>query len=139
MDADLIRLIREQYPFPIAHAYKKTRAVLDDDAQKLKGREPGPVLRMLLADAMRPIDTQLATLEGHADMVHSAQFSSDGTRVMTASGDSTAKVWDVRLETRSPAEIAALVRCRVPWRLDEGRLLPTTPDATACPPRSAAR
>jgi WD40 repeat protein len=36
MDANLTRLIREQYPFPIAYAYKKTLALLDDDAQKLK-------------------------------------------------------------------------------------------------------
>jgi hypothetical protein len=26
MDAELIRLIRERYPFPIAHAYKRTLA-----------------------------------------------------------------------------------------------------------------
>jgi hypothetical protein len=36
MDAELRRLIREQYPFPIAHAHKKLLACLDDDAQKLK-------------------------------------------------------------------------------------------------------
>ena len=36
MDEDLKRLIRERYPFPIAHAHKKTLACLNDDAQKLK-------------------------------------------------------------------------------------------------------
>jgi hypothetical protein len=36
MDAELQRLIREHYPFPIAHAHKKTLACLDDDAHKLK-------------------------------------------------------------------------------------------------------
>jgi hypothetical protein len=30
-----VRLIREQYPFPIAYAYKKLQAQLDDDAHKL--------------------------------------------------------------------------------------------------------
>ena len=50
-----------------------------------------------------------------------AQLSPDGTRVLTtASGDKTAKLWDVHLETRSPAEIAALVSCRHSRRLDEG-------------------
>jgi hypothetical protein len=36
MDADLKRLVRERYPFPIAHVHKKTLAFLDDNAQKLK-------------------------------------------------------------------------------------------------------
>ncbi len=36
MDAELRRLIREHYPFPIAHTHKKTLACLDDDAHKLK-------------------------------------------------------------------------------------------------------
>jgi WD40 repeat protein/transcriptional regulator with XRE-family HTH domain len=34
------------------------------------------------------------TLRGHADVVWSAVFSSDGTRVATASADGTAKIWD---------------------------------------------
>jgi WD40 repeat protein len=34
-------------------------------------------------------------------------------------------VWDIHLETRSPAEIARLVAERVPWRLQDGRLVPT--------------
>jgi hypothetical protein len=36
MDANLIRLIRDRYPFPIAYAHKKTLTFLDDNAQKLK-------------------------------------------------------------------------------------------------------
>jgi hypothetical protein len=36
MDAELKRLIRERYPFPIAHAHKRTLACLDEDVQKLK-------------------------------------------------------------------------------------------------------
>ena len=36
MDVELQHLIREHYPFPIAHAHKKTLAFLDDDAHKLK-------------------------------------------------------------------------------------------------------
>ena len=34
---ELIRLIRESYPFPIAHAHKKTLAVLDNSVEKLTG------------------------------------------------------------------------------------------------------
>jgi WD40 repeat protein len=50
------------------------------------------MLHMLLADAMRSIDAQLASLEGHTAAVWSAQFSPDGTRVLTGSGDKTAKL-----------------------------------------------
>ena len=35
-DEQLKRLIREHYPFPIAHAHKKTLGVLDNDLEKLK-------------------------------------------------------------------------------------------------------
>ena len=34
---ELIRVIRESYPFPIAHAHKKTLAVLDNSVEKLTG------------------------------------------------------------------------------------------------------
>jgi WD domain, G-beta repeat len=36
----------------------------------------------------------------HDDEVFSAQFSSDGQRVVTASGDHTARVWDIPTITR---------------------------------------
>ena len=47
----------------------------------------GPVLLMLLADVMRYIDVQLASLEDHTSRVTSAQFSPDGTRVLTTVRD----------------------------------------------------
>ena len=65
-------------------------------SEAYKGGETGPTLRMLLADAMRPVDAQLVSLTGHVSTVFSAQFSSDGTRVVTASADKTAKIWAVR-------------------------------------------
>ena len=39
-------------------------------------------------------DAVLATLSGHTVTVLSAAFSPDGTRVVTASPDDTARVWD---------------------------------------------
>ena len=35
----------------------------------------------------------LFTLEGHTDVVRHARFSSDGTHIITASSDDTARVW----------------------------------------------
>ena len=35
-----------------------------------------------------------ATLEGHTDGVWSAAFSPDGKRIVTASKDGTARLWD---------------------------------------------
>jgi WD40 repeat protein len=36
----------------------------------------------------------LAKLEGHTDIVYDAAFSPDGQRIVTASGDGTARVWN---------------------------------------------
>lgn len=45
---------------------------------------------------------EIALLRGHEDRVESAAFSPDGTRIVTASSDRTARVW----EAASGAEIA---------------------------------
>ncbi|MBK9938397.1 MAG: hypothetical protein IPP02_08430 [Chitinophagaceae bacterium] len=38
----------------------------------------------------------LVDLKGHAALVSSAFFSPDGKRIITASFDSTAKIWDAQ-------------------------------------------
>src|SRR5580658_931418 len=45
---------------------------------------------------IRAADTQLAVLSGHSDIVRSAAYSPDGTRIVTASHDKTARIWDAR-------------------------------------------
>jgi WD40 repeat protein len=37
---------------------------------------------------------EIAVLRGHEDVVNSAAFGPDGSRIITASGDNTARIWD---------------------------------------------
>ena len=71
--------------FLMAHLATRLHTI-DDVAACI--REPG---------ALRPA----RSLSGHEDAVVSASFSPDGRFVVTASDDSTAKVWDLRLQARS--------------------------------------
>jgi WD40 repeat protein len=48
---------------------------------------------------------QLLRFEGHTGRVTSLAFSLDGTRLGSSSEDGTARIWDLELESRSPAEI----------------------------------
>jgi WD40 repeat protein/TPR repeat protein len=45
---------------------------------------------------IRAADAQLAVLSGHRGAVFSAAYSPDGTRIVTASTDKTARIWDAR-------------------------------------------
>lgn len=69
----------------------------------------------------------LSSIEGHRSTVYSADFSNDGSQIITTSKDKSVKIWDVNLESRQPKEISALVNQLVPFRLDEGRLIPSKP------------
>jgi WD40 repeat protein len=53
----------------------------------------GPALRYLIGRAKRALDAQVASLQ-HSDYVREAHFSPDGKRIVTASFDKTAKLWD---------------------------------------------
>jgi eukaryotic-like serine/threonine-protein kinase len=53
---------------------------------------------------IRAADLQLAVLSGHKEDVVSAAYSPEGTRIVTASGDRTARIWDAR----TGAELAVL-------------------------------
>ena len=47
----------------------------------------------------------LAVLSGHGDRIDSAAYSPDGSRIVTASDDKTARIWDARI----PATLAAQI------------------------------
>jgi WD40 repeat protein len=70
---------------------------------------------------------EIVALRGHNGVVWSATFSPDGSRVITASGDKTARIWDVQAATMSTRELVADAcgnRLRDPSKLsrDEMRL-----------------
>jgi WD40 repeat protein len=69
---------------------------------------------------------------GHEQLITDVVFDRTGSRLVTASIDGTVEVWNFGLETRAPAEIAALLRCRFPWRLLDGRPVAAQPDQSAC-------
>ena len=62
-----------------------------------------------------------------------AGFSPDGRWALTASIDGVVRqTAALGLETRTPEQIEALLRCRVPWKLHGDELAAASPDAAAC-------
>jgi WD40 repeat protein len=72
------------------------------------------------------------SLDQNGKRVTSATFSPDGRRLLTASADGTALLRTLPAFTLDPARLRGVVRCRVPYRLDDGRLVRVQPDPNAC-------
>ena len=66
---------------------------------------------------------QVATLEGLSSFVAAVSISPDGRHLAATDGSGHAMVWRLPEETRSPAELRALVEERVPFRLDGATLV----------------
>jgi eukaryotic-like serine/threonine-protein kinase len=58
-----------------------------------QGRSPAAIS---VFQETRAADAQLAVLTGHGDRVFSALYSPDGERIVTASADRSARIWDAR-------------------------------------------
>ena len=77
----------------------------------------------------------IALLE-HTDRdLAAAIFAPDDHHVLTAGGDGTAIVWELPFFASSSPELADVIRCRVPYRVEHGRAVPRAVDHTRCPPR----
>ncbi len=108
-----------QHTFPVSSRSKQNRDVTD-----------GPI-RILYAIVRET--TELNQFKGHQDIVRNASFSPDGGRIVTASDDNTAKVWQSdHLESllvrgcnhlhayfaTHPESLDKLVMCHTPARLE---------------------
>lgn len=74
-------------------------------------------------------------MKGHRDSIVSASYSPDGKRVVTASWDKTARIWDTSQETRSAEQIGKLLRCYLPVHFEPAEsngLVWRNPDPTDC-------
>ncbi|MFY9225675.1 MAG: SUMF1/EgtB/PvdO family nonheme iron enzyme [Blastocatellia bacterium] len=65
----------------------------------------------------------LVALTEHKESLNSGIFSSNGEKILTASEDKTTKIWSLIPEERSPQEVSKIVTEKVPFYLEEGRLI----------------
>jgi WD40 repeat protein len=74
----------------------------------------------------------LMVLSGHEGSVLQAAWNADGSRILTASADGTARVWDVETGTELVALSGHTDRVRQAiWNADESRILTASDDGTA--------
>ena len=81
---------------------------------------------------VRAADARLAVLSGHGAAVLGTAFSPDGRRIVTASGDRTARIWDVA----TAKQLAVLSGhgddvWSAAWSPDGGRIVTASADQTA--------
>ena len=78
----------------------------------------------------------ILTLSGHSDRVNHAAWSHDETRILTASGDHSAKVWDAQSGVGACTPLLTLSGHRssvihAAWSGDDKRIVTASADGTA--------
>jgi WD40 repeat protein len=63
---------------------------------------------------------------------YSAGFNPRGTQAIIGGADGAANMLDMKQERRDPREIAALLSCRVAWRIGEAELIPAPSQTQGC-------
>ena len=96
----------------------------------------------LLASTVHAAGAPKAILMGHGGSVVGAMYSPDGRRIVTASWDKTARIWDVSPEARGPEQLAAFLRCHLPAQFDPNNtniVIPRVPTAEDCVAHASSR
>lgn len=76
----------------------------------------------------------LGVIAHHGGQVRGLDASGSGDLV-SSSGDNTAALWSIGLESRSVESIGRLLRCLAPWTLQGDALVSRPPEVSACPDR----
>ena len=93
---------------------------------------PGVGLRTLLADAMRSVEAERRSLDGHIGDLAAARFSPDGTKIVTAGEDHVAQVWDAATGTVVNTLTGHTDQIQsASFSPDNARILTTSEDRTA--------
>ena len=66
--------------------------------------------------------------------MNGVSFSASGHRLLTAHGDETLRVWDLRPFDGGFAELDEVVRCHVPYALERGHMTLLTAGRTCTRP-----
>jgi WD40 repeat protein len=101
--------------FPAPGPGPKLHVLLERWRREKQARQPGFVWVRSLRPPALPLGAHHLVLGGHSDNIHAAASSADGRRLVSASRDSTVRLWDTdtgaelfRWKTAGPVYAAAL-------------------------------
>ncbi|MBI3186125.1 MAG: serine/threonine protein kinase [Myxococcales bacterium] len=77
----------------------------------------------------------LEVVAQHGSGVNFLALSSDGARLLTGSKDRAVTLWDISAHQSTRAEVERMIRCHVPFRLEDELLLRSATDPSACTSR----